>query len=110
MEADSATAEDRDRLFHALSAEPRRKLLVLLARDEASVSELAAEFEISRPAISKHLSVLKQAGLVEARSAGRQNLYRLEYGPLRDALTWLVELDGFWAGHLDDLGNRLDDS
>jgi len=109
METDTpSTDAGRDRIFRALAAEPRRRLLLLLARDEASVGDLAAEFDISRPAVSKHLSVLKQAGLVESRTEGRRNVYRLDHDPLGEALSWFVELDRFWAGHLDDVGERLD--
>jgi DNA-binding transcriptional ArsR family regulator len=97
-----------DRVFRALSAEPRRRLLLLLAQEDASVSELAGEFEISRPAVSKHLSVLRRAGLVESESVGRRNVYRLNHEPLGEALGWFVELDAFWVEHLDDVDDRLD--
>lgn len=101
--------EPADEVFDALAAEPRRELLILLGRGEASVSELAANFDISRPAVSKHLAVLRQAALVDRRRAGRQHIYRLESDPLRELLDWLVALDEFWASELDALGNRLAD-
>jgi DNA-binding transcriptional ArsR family regulator len=107
MDTDLADSET-DRVFQALSAEPRRRLLRLLAQEDASVSELAGEFEISRPAVSKHLSVLRRAGLVESESVGRRNVYRLNREPLGEALDWFVELDAFWAEHLADVGDRLD--
>lgn len=97
-----------DDVFRALASEPRRELLLLLADGgEASVTDLTDHFNISRPAVSKHLSVLRRAGLVDARREGRRNVYRLERGPLRDVLRWLVAVDRFWEGHLDDIEERL---
>ncbi|WP_267643933.1 ArsR/SmtB family transcription factor [Haloarchaeobius amylolyticus] len=108
MTADSTSPEAiRDDVFHALAAEPRRRLLLLLATDEAAVGELAAEFDISRPAISEHLAVLKRAGLVSARKEGRRRIYSLEADSLAAALSWFVELDEFWAGHLEEVGSNL---
>lgn len=108
MSTDTSMPEaDRDRVFHALAAEPRRRLLLLLAQGESSVGTLASEFDISRPAISKHLAVLAEAELVDSRTDGRQNLYRLKQERLQTALTWFVELDQYWAAHLDDIGDSL---
>lgn len=98
-----------DDVFRALASRPRRELLLLLADGESPVGELAERFEISRPAVSKHLAVLRRAGLVSVRPDGRKNLYRLNHEPLREALSWLLALDRFWADHLDDVGERLDD-
>lgn len=110
METDApSSGENVDDVFHALAAPPRRELLVLLAQGDASVTGLADKFEISRPAISKHLTVLKRAGLVEVRQDGRKNVYRLDHEPLQDAIEWLVELDRFWARHVADIGDRLDE-
>lgn len=98
-----------DEVFQALAAEPRRHLIVLLSRGDASVGELATHFDISRPAVSKHLAVLKRAGLVDARQEGRKNVYHLRNDPLRDALDWLLAVEAFWADHLEDVGKRLDE-
>jgi DNA-binding transcriptional ArsR family regulator len=108
VQSDSSTNEvDRDRVFRALAAEPRRRLLILLTRGERSVSDLASEFEISRPAVSKHLAVLSETGIVDSRKEGRKNLYRLNHEPLQTALSWFVELDQYWAAHLDDIDEQL---
>lgn len=110
METDLPTSgPNADDVFHALAAQPRRDLLLLLAQGDAPVTELADEFDISRPAISKHLSVLKRAGLVESRQEGRRNVYRLDHEPLQEAVEWLLELDRFWASHVADIGDRLEE-
>jgi DNA-binding transcriptional ArsR family regulator len=103
----SPTEADRDRIFRALAATPRRRLLLLLTGGERSVSDLASEFDISRPAVSKHLAVLNETGVVESRKEGRKNLYRLNQDPLQDALSWFFELDQYWAAHLDDIDEQL---
>lgn len=98
-----------DDVFRSLAAEPRRKLLLLLGEGESSVGELADQFDISRPAISKHLAVLREAGLVERREVGRKNLYRLNNQPLETLLAWITQLDRYWARELESIGNRLDE-
>lgn len=104
-----STSEPPNEVFEAFAAEPRRELLLLLGRGEASVTELAANFDISRPAVSKHLAVLRQAGLVDRRQEGRKHIYHLDADPLRELLGWLVTIDEFWAQELDTLGERLND-
>jgi DNA-binding transcriptional ArsR family regulator len=75
-------------VFHALADPTRRALLVLLATAERPVLEMAAPFRMSQPAISQHLRVLRRAGLVSSRPAGRRRLYRIEAAPLREMLEW----------------------
>lgn len=104
-----AATDPDDEIFRALAARPRRELLLLLAEGEAPVSELASHFEITRPAVSKHLSVLNRTGLVDVRQEGRRNIYRVSHEPLEEVLEWLVALDQFWAQHLDGIGDRLDE-
>jgi DNA-binding transcriptional ArsR family regulator len=80
--------------FAALADETRCRMLELLRERARPVHELAAEFEISRPAISRHLRVLKDAGLVREEKRGRENLYALETAQLMVADRWLAR---FWA-------------
>jgi DNA-binding transcriptional ArsR family regulator len=75
-------------VFDALADPTRRALLVLLATAERPVVEMAAPFRMSQPAISQHLRVLRRAGLVRSRPAGRKRLYHLEAAPLREVLEW----------------------
>jgi DNA-binding transcriptional ArsR family regulator len=98
----------RDQLslvFGALADPTRRAILNRLADGEASVAELAVPFAMSQPAISKHLKVLEQAGLVSRTRRATARLSRLEAGPLREVTTWLARYQRFW----DESHERLDD-
>ncbi|HEX8364912.1 MAG TPA: metalloregulator ArsR/SmtB family transcription factor [Allosphingosinicella sp.] len=101
----SSRAEDQ--VFRALADPTRRALVGLLGRDEQSVSALTRRFRVSQPAISQHLKVLREAGLVHERREGRHRLYRLDPDPLLLAAGWLDEHTGFWTERLDDLGRHL---
>ena len=85
----------------AAIADPiRRRVLELVRDEELPAGAIAAQFTISRPAVSRHLRVLKESGLVRERRAGRQRLYRADPRPLAELRLWL---DGYWAGRLDAL-------
>lgn len=92
-----------DATFAALADPTRRAILARLADGEATVTELAAPFDMSQPAISKHLKVLEEAGLVEAGRDGTRRPRRLMARPLQEATDWLVGYRRFWAGHADRL-------
>ena len=86
---------DLDLTFAALASRPRRQMLALLAQTALSTTELAARFPMSPPAISRHLSMLLQAGLVESERLGQRVLYRLKRDALLNALARLAsEVDG----------------
>jgi len=98
-----------DATFAALADPTRRAILARLASGEASVTELARPFDISLPAISRHLKVLEHAGLI---SRGRDAQWRprtLRATPLKDAAGWLEEYRQFWEQSLDRLEEYLDD-
>ena len=97
-----------DATFSALSDPTRRAILVRLIQGEATVSEIAAPFAISRPAVSKHLKVLDRAGLVSRQRDGREVLCRFEAGALIEAGDWLDLHRAFWARQLDQLASHLD--
>ena len=103
------TARRLDAAFSALSDPTRRAILIRLARGEATVSQIAAPFDISRPAVSKHLTVLDRAGLVSRRRQGREVLCRLEAEPLGEARAWLDRHRAFWSRQLDQLVSRFED-
>lgn len=96
-----------DRTFSALSDPTRRAILARLAQGEASVTELAAPFDVSLPAVSKHLRVLEQSGLMRRHKEGRVHHCRLVAGPLQDAAEWLAFYERFWEGKLDALADYL---
>src|SRR3989441_11135772 len=98
-----------DRTFAALADPTRRAILARLAAGEASVPELAAPFEMSLPAVSKHLKVLERAGLV-ARARERQwRPARLEAGPLKEVAEWTQAYRRFWEESYDRLDEYLDE-
>ena len=89
-------------------AEPRRRRILDLVRDgERSVGELVEALAMSQPAVSKHLRVLREAGLVEARVDEQRRLYRLRPEPLRELDAWLAPYRWAWDASLDRLENRL---
>jgi DNA-binding transcriptional ArsR family regulator len=98
-----------DRTFAALSDPTRRAILNRLARGETTVTELAAPFNVSLPAISRHIRVLEQAGLLARRKAGRIHYCSLAAGPLHDATEWLITYQRFWETRFDALANYLDE-
>jgi DNA-binding transcriptional ArsR family regulator len=94
-------------VFHALGDATRRRMLRDLAGSDRTVSQLAAPFEISLAAASKHVKALEKAGLIRREVRGRTHLCRLEAGPLADAHDWLNFYERFWTGRLDELERRL---
>ncbi len=91
-------------------AEPRRRQILDLVRDgERSVTELVAALAMSQPAVSKHLRVLREAGLVRARVDEQRRLYRLDPGPLRELDGWLAPYRAAWGTSLDRLARHLDE-
>jgi DNA-binding transcriptional ArsR family regulator len=96
-----------DKTFAALSDPTRRAILSRLARGDASVTELAAPFAMSLPAISKHLRVLEHAGLLERTKDGRVHRLRLVAQPLHEAATWIAHYQQFWDQQLAALADYL---
>ena len=97
-----------DEIFGALADPTRRAIVVRLTEGPCSVSELGAPFPISAPAITKHLAVLEQAGLIARWKTGRVNYCRLVADPLGRAGAWIEQHRAFWERQLDALENYLD--
>jgi DNA-binding transcriptional ArsR family regulator len=96
---------------YAALAEPnRREILDLLRAGERSVGELVDRLTLSQPGVSKHLKVLREAGLVAARSEGKQRLYALRSEPLAEVDAWLEPYRAFWSARLDVLERHLEDN
>lgn len=103
--------EERDlnRLFSALSDPTRRAILANLAKaGESTITVLAEPFSMSLPAISKHIRVLENAGLLEREVHGREHRCRLQPRPLKDAVDWLAEYREYWEGQMDALARYLE--
>lgn len=97
-----------DTLFHTLADPTRRALFERLCRDgEQTVGALTAEAGVSQPAVSKHLGVLKRAGLVRDRRDGRQTHYAAQPGALAPLVDWTRRMAGFWEARFDDLDDLL---
>lgn len=91
-------------------AEPtRRRILDRLGATERSVGELVDALGISQPAVSKHLRVLREAGIVTCRAAAQRRLYSVDPGPLRELDAWLAPYRRLWEHHLDALERHLED-
>ncbi len=98
----------RDALFKSLADPTRRAIFERLCRQgEQTVGALTAHAGISQPAVSKHLGVLKQAGLVRDRHQGRETHYSAQRGALSALVDWTSEMSGFWESRFDDLDGLL---
>ena len=102
----AAAAED---VFRAIADPTRRAILDRLRVGEAPANDLAAGFDISRPAVSKHLRVLRDASLVRERRAGRQRMYQLTPAPLRDVVSWVESYRACWAVNLAELKRLVEE-
>jgi DNA-binding transcriptional ArsR family regulator len=93
---------------HAALADPtRRRILELLVDGEVSAGDLADEFAVSRPAVSRHLRVLREAGLVQSRVDGQRRVYALDARPLAEIDAWLEPYRRFWAQRLDAFDTEI---
>jgi DNA-binding transcriptional ArsR family regulator len=101
------SADQLSIVFGALADPTRRAILARLAEGDASVRELTAPFRVSQPAISRHLKVLEQAGLISRNRRATVRLSHLEAEPLRDATAWLARYREFWAESFDRLDELL---
>lgn len=104
-----AAEDELSRTFAALADPTRRALLARLSQGEATVTELAAPFAMSMPAVSKHLKVLERAGLVAQGQQAQWRPRRLAAGPLRDVADWAAQYRAFWESGLDRLDEYLQD-
>ena len=102
---DKNESEFLDRAFAALADSTRRAILARLARGEASVTELAEPFQMSLPAVSKHLKVLEKAGLITRSREAQWRYCRLEPAPLKQVSEWVGDYKRFW----DESYERLDE-
>src|SRR4051794_3155158 len=96
-------------MFEVLAEPNRRRILDLVRVDERTVGDLVSELGISQPGVSKHLRVLRDAGLVDVRADPQRRLYRLRPEPLREIDEWLAPYRTAWRDRLDALERHLDE-
>jgi DNA-binding transcriptional ArsR family regulator len=94
-------------VFDVVAEPHRRRILDLLAEAERPVGELVERLDLSQPAVSKHLRILRDAGLVEVRGEAQRRLYRLRPEPLEAIDRWLMPYRRMWSARLDDLERHL---
>lgn len=94
-------------VFEAIADPTRRHIVELVATRELPAGDIAAAFEVSRPAISRHLRVLREAGVLASRGDGQRRLYRLEPAALDELDRWIDRTRRFWAERLNDLDDHL---
>jgi len=103
----AATTSDA---FNAIAEPRRRDILVLLADDERPVTDIVQQLRLPQPTVSKHLGVLRQVGLVNARRRGRQILYRTNATELKAVHQWTQFFERFWSGQLSRIKERAERS
>ena len=94
--------------FDVIAEPNRRRILDLLVDGERPVGDLVEELAVSQPAVSKHLRILRDAGLVEVRTDAQRRLYRVRAQPLQAVDAWLEPYRALWSARLDDLERHLD--
>lgn len=94
-------------VFSALADPTRRRIVELLAESDRDAGSIAAEFRISRPAVSRHLRVLRESGVVESRTDGKRRIYRLRPKIFDEIEQWVARYRSFWSRRLDDLMKHL---
>lgn len=96
-------------VYRAIADPTRRAILDRLRRGPAPVNKLVADFSQSRPALSKHLRILREAGMVREDRAGRERVYRLEPASLREVAAWVETYRAFWQSNLEGLKRYLEE-
>jgi DNA-binding transcriptional ArsR family regulator len=97
-----------ENVFEIIAEPNRRAILSLLGSSEQSVGEIERQLRMSQPAVSKHLRVLREAGIVESTVDAQRRLYRLKPERLKEVDTWLAQFRRFWSAHIDALERYLD--
>ena len=98
-----STQDPYQPVFRALSDPTRRAILAMLATGDRAIGEIAAEFEMTRPAVAKHLAILKEGDLISVEAIGRERINKLKPAALKSARDWLNHFDHFWDDRLAKL-------
>jgi len=94
-------------VFHAIADPTRREILSMLSVNSLSVNSVAEKFKISRPAISKHVKILKECGLLTIKKVGREHICEPKFDKLKEVSSWVEKYRAFWNEKLDDLERFL---
>lgn len=100
--------ESSAQAFAALADPVRSSIVRMLSASDMAAGDIASRFPVSRPAVSRHLRVLRQAGLVRSREEAQQRIYSLQIEAMGGIEDWLADCRRLWAARLDDLGRHLD--
>jgi len=95
-------------VFKAIADPTRRSIMAMLSDGERSLNDIAAQYEMTRPAVTKHLKVLEQGGLIRIRAQGRQRLHALRPETLKTVSDWVSFFDRFWDEKLADLNQAVE--
>lgn len=95
-------------VFRALADPTRRAIIAMLAEGERPIADIAAAFEMSRPAVAKHLAILKEGGVIRVEKKGRERINRLNPAALKSAADWLNYFDRFWDDRLEQLKQAVE--
>lgn len=95
-------------VFQAIADPTRREIIGLLANQQLNLNSIADNFDISRPAVSKHIKILTQCGLIIIEQDGRERYCRANFGKLNEVANWVEQYSKFWNSKLDALGEFLD--
>lgn len=107
--SDTMPGMHNETIFSALAHPARRQVIALLLDSDRTAGAIAAEFAISRSAVSEHLAVLRHADLVRETRAGREWIYSLNAEPLAELRTWLEPFETYWRTRLSDLAKQLEE-
>ena len=95
-------------VFQAIADPTRREIIGLLANQQLNLNSIADNFDISRPAVSKHIKILTQCGLITIKQDGRDRYCKANFGKLNEVSNWVEQYSKFWTNKLDALGDFLD--
>ena len=95
-------------VFRAIADPTRRNIMVMLAKGEQSLGEIASNYDMTRPAVTKHLKILEEGGLIRVRAQGRERLHTLQPEALRTVSDWLSFFDQFWDEKLENLKRAVE--
>ena len=105
-----SSTNDPQSVFRALADPTRREIISMLADGALPIAEIAAQFEMTRPAVAKHLAILREGGLINVEEKGRERINRLNPRALKTAADWINHFDRFWDERLTKLKSLVEET